>query len=191
MASLGDGSLSSSTIPTATETPSHTRYYVLGGALLSSAIFGFPVFCLVCPIGLFFATLFGLMRLLRFNEPTITLVVFPIVLIVEIIVLRKWCSRICPLGALIGLVSRFNRTLRPEVDAGACLATTRGLKCLACRRVCPEDIDPHEGRGQAAQCTKCRDCADNCPAGAIRFPWRKRNGTSATKAVTRPAGDPT
>ena len=33
-----------------------SRHYVLGGALLSAAVFGFPVFCLVCPIGLSFAT---------------------------------------------------------------------------------------------------------------------------------------
>ena len=34
-----------------------SRHAVLGGAILSTAIFGFPVFCLVCPIGLSFATI--------------------------------------------------------------------------------------------------------------------------------------
>ena len=51
-----------------------TRHWVLGGALLSTAIFGFPVFCLVCPIGLTFGTLAVLWRLLHFNEPSWSLI---------------------------------------------------------------------------------------------------------------------
>jgi ferredoxin-type protein NapH len=47
-----------------------SRHLILGGALLSTALFGFPVFCLICPVGLTFATLIGVWRLLRFNEPT-------------------------------------------------------------------------------------------------------------------------
>ena len=39
-----------------------SRHYVLGGALLSTAVFGFPVFCLVCPIGLTFATVLVVWR---------------------------------------------------------------------------------------------------------------------------------
>lgn len=35
--------------------PFDSRHAVLGGALLTTAVFGFPVFCLVCPVGLSFA----------------------------------------------------------------------------------------------------------------------------------------
>lgn len=40
-----------------------SRHVILGGSLLSAAVFGFPVFCLICPIGLTFATIVLVMRL--------------------------------------------------------------------------------------------------------------------------------
>lgn len=175
-----DAALSSREIepetPPAKDTPD-TRYFVLGGALLSSAIFGFPVFCLICPVGLFFGTLFALMRLLRFNEPTFLLLVFPAVLVIEVVFLRNWCTKICPIGALIGLFSAFNRTLRPHIDESACLASSHGLSCLACKKICPEGIDLHEKQSGLANglCTKCRDCVDICPARAIKFSGRKKS----------------
>jgi ferredoxin-type protein NapH len=158
-----------------------TRYFVLGGALLSSAIFGFPVFCLICPLGLFFGTLFALMRLLRFNEPTFLLLVFPAVLVIEVVFLRSWCRKICPIGALIGLMSALNRTLRPHIDESACLAVSHGLSCLACKRICPEGIDLHEKPSGLAYglCTKCGDCVDICPTRAIRFFGRKKSNVDS------------
>ena len=47
-----------------------SRHYVLGGALLSTAVFGFPVFCLVCPIGLTFATVLVVWRLFAAGDMT-------------------------------------------------------------------------------------------------------------------------
>ena len=47
------------------------RHVVLGGSLVSAAICGFPVFCLICPVGLTFATAIALYRLVGFNEPTL------------------------------------------------------------------------------------------------------------------------
>ena len=73
-----------------------SRHVVLAGALLSTAIFGFPVFCLVCPVGLTFATVIGIWRLVQHNEPSWTLLVFPAVLVLELVVLRKWCRKLCP-----------------------------------------------------------------------------------------------
>lgn len=148
---------------------------ILGASLASSAIFGFPVFCLICPIGLIFGTLFALMHLLRFNEPTIDLVVFPIVIVVELILLKKWCSRFCPLGALLSLFSRFNRRLVPTVDRTRCLEDTQGTHCHQCRKACSLDIDLKNstGTGHISSCIKCKECATSCPVHAISFPWKK------------------
>lgn len=158
-----------------------SRHWVLGGALLSTAIFGFPVFCLVCPIGLTFATLIGVWRLFEFNEPTVTLLVFPAVLALELVVFRKWCRKICPLGALVSLVSGLNRFFRPEVDAGKCLRTTKGIDCTACKSACFEEIDLHHASSSQplSECTKCRECSDACPVSAISFPlWAKKSESS-------------
>lgn len=147
-------------------------YVILCGALVSSAVFGFPVFCLVCPIGLTFATVIGLWRLIQFNEPTWSLLLFPAILLLELVFLRRWCHRFCPLGALGALMSRLNLFFRPTLTTGACLRTTRGTDCHACGAACREEIDLHDrpSAAQLSRCTKCRACADACPVGAISFP---------------------
>jgi ferredoxin-type protein NapH len=153
-----------------------SRHAVLGGALLSTAIFGFPVFCLICPVGLTFATSILLWRFVQFNEPTWGLIIFPAVIIIEVLVLRRWCHRICPLGALLSLFSTFNVTLRPTVDTEKCLQTTGTGTCKACLHICPERVDPIRDKGECSmvECTKCHSCADVCPVGAISFPFLPR-----------------
>ena len=46
------------------------RHFVLGGALVSTFAFGFPVFCLVCPIGLTFATILLVINLFAHGDVT-------------------------------------------------------------------------------------------------------------------------
>lgn len=150
-----------------------SRFGVLLGALASAAIFGFPVFCLICPVGLTFATVLLVMRLFAFGDVTWAVVVVPLVLLIEVVFLRKWCGKFCPLGALISLVSGANRTLRPHVDDAACLFTSKGMRCFACSKACPEHLDvrrPQLSEEALDNCTKCRECADACPAKAISFP---------------------
>jgi ferredoxin-type protein NapH len=142
-----------------------SRHVVLGGALLSTAVFGFPVFCLVCPVGLTFATIIAFWRLVGFNEPTLSLLVFPAILIIEVLFLKKWCLRFCPLGAVMSLMSIPNRLFRPKVDLDKCLRT-QGIPCTVCVDSCSEELDPHYAQGMH-ECTKCGECKDNCPAGAI------------------------
>lgn len=149
-----------------------SRHLVLCGALGSAAVFGFPAFCLICPVGLTFATIVALARLVGFNEPSWGLLVFPAIVALELTVLRTWCGRFCPIGALLSLVARFNRTFKPRVDPTRCLRTTSGERCAACSTACPEHIDPNANRGIAAanECTRCKRCAEACPQGAISFP---------------------
>lgn len=146
-------------------------FWVLGGALASSAVFGFPVFCLICPVGLTFALVIALWRLFEFNEPSLSIVFFAGFLMLEVFVLRRWCHVLCPLGAVMTVLSRFNRTFRPSVKPEAC-ATTAGIDCRVCRDVCPEGLDPRGGNAAwaDARCTKCRACADACPTHAVHFP---------------------
>lgn len=150
------------------------RHVVLAGSLASAAVCGFPVFCLVCPIGLTFASAIALYRLIGFNEPAIEVLVFPALLVLELTVLRKWCHRFCPVGALLSLLSRGNRTLKPHVDASMC-ARHAGSSCAACAQACPEHIDPCADLGDRslAECTRCGACVNTCPAKALSFVNRK------------------
>ena len=150
-----------------------SRHGILAAALGSTLIFGFPVFCLVCPIGLTFATVLLVMRLFAFGDATWTVVAFPVIIALEILLLPKWCQRFCPLGALLSLFSGLNRTFRPQVDAEKCLREGRGKACNLCEQACPEGINLHDiaaGETTLNDCSKCRACADVCPEHAITFP---------------------
>lgn len=150
-----------------------TRHAVLGGTLLTTAVFGFPVFCIICPVGLTFATFILLWRFIQFNEPTWGIIVFPTIIILETVALRKWCGKVCPIGALLSLLSGFNRTFRPTVDHKLCLRDVSGSACKACSDACSELIDPFNNQGARPinECVKCHKCADSCPAAAITFPF--------------------
>ncbi|WP_296013145.1 4Fe-4S binding protein [uncultured Adlercreutzia sp.] len=166
-----------------------TRFAVLGGALASAAIFGFPVFCLICPVGLTFATFIGLWHLFQFNETTWGLLLFPALLILELVVLRKWCHKFCPISALMSLVSTGNKFLKPQVNEEKCLRS-RGIDCHACVDACPELLDPH--MSDIPECSKCGKCKEVCPAGAITFPFfaRKKAGAPALERDKAPSAAP-
>ncbi len=165
-----------------------SRHVALAGAVVSSFLFGFPVFCLVCPVGLTFATLIGLWHLFQYNETTWGLLVFPAVLLAEVLVLRRWCFNICPISALLGLVSGLNKTFKPQVDESLCLRR-QGVDCRVCVSVCPEQLDPHSGR--IPECSKCGLCVDECPAGAIAvraLPKRRADGEGLPAEEPLPLG---
>lgn len=149
-----------------------SRHAVLIGALASTLIFGFPVFCIVCPIGLTFASAFLLFSLFAHAEVTWGVLIAPAVLLVEVVFFRKWCHTFCPLGALMSLTARLNRTFRPVRDEKKCLEE-RGVACGRCASACSEGIDlVYPARSEAAvnECTRCRACVEACPVGAVRIP---------------------
>lgn len=159
-----------------------SRHAILGGALLSTAIFGFPVFCLICPVGLSFATVLLIWRAFAFGDSTIGIIIVPVMLALEIIFLRKWCGRFCPLSALMNLVSRFSRTWVPTIDDSACIETASGRPCGICAAVCEADINPRhpeQGEHTLADCTRCHVCVDSCPVDAIHVPFLARKRTGA------------
>ncbi|MGN0038840.1 MAG: 4Fe-4S binding protein [Coriobacteriales bacterium] len=168
-----------------------TRHAVLGGALLSTAVFGFPVFCLVCPVGLSFATVVVLYRLFAFGDTTWSVILVPLLLVVEVFFLRKWCTRFCPLSALMNLVGRFSRTGLPEIDDSLCLETSRGVPCSQCATTCKYDINlrhPEYGELSLPDCARCMECVQVCPADAIRVPLvnkRRPGKKSSTTAGSR------
>lgn len=146
-----------------------SRHAVLLGVLASSAVFGFPVFCLVCPIGLSFATIICVWRAFQFAEVSWGLLAFPVLVGVEVVLFRKWCGWICPLGALMSLIGQGNRTFQPQVDRDLCLEE-RGQSCLRCTATCPEQLDVQAALrhpSDFAECTRCGACVQACPAQAL------------------------
>ena len=145
-----------------------SRHFVLIGAIASSFVCGFPVFCLICPVGLTFGTVVLVWRLVQFNQWSWAIVLFPLIVVIEVVVLKKWCGSICPIGALLSLAARGNRTFVFQVDDKAC-RRRQGDSCSACTSVCPEHVDIVDDFGDrpVSECVKCGRCADACPMRAI------------------------
>jgi polyferredoxin len=160
----------------------YSSYAVLAGSLASSFFFGFPVFCLICPVGLFFGSLFAIRRLFFSQMVTLELILFPAILMVEIFALKNWCTRLCPLGALLRIVGSVNnRFFRPRVNGEACFKT-REINCQVCRKVCPEGIDLSKEGTSLSECTNCLECWEKCPTKAIKWlPSLRHRATSHVK----------
>lgn len=149
------------------------RLWVLVGVLAVAFIIGFPIFCLVCPIGLTFGTVSSLWYLFVEKQVTLSCVVFPLCLAVELVAYRKWCVNVCPIGGLLSLFGMVAKRFRPHVDASKCYLY-QGKDCGVCAVVCPELLNLHvpDAAVQLKDCSRCGECAAHCPADAIRIDAR-------------------
>lgn len=162
-----------------------SRHVILGGSLLSAAVFGFPVFCLICPIGLTFATIVLVMRLFAFGDVAWGVILVPALLLAEVVFFRKWCSKFCPISALMSLVGKANRTFVPAIDNAKCRESAQGTSCEVCAAVCPQGINVrHPEAGMSfSECTKCRACVEACPTRAITMPFLPKKAAPSTVIV--------
>jgi ferredoxin len=88
---------------------------------------------------------------------------FLIVLGLNLIARRFWCRYLCPLGALLGLLSRFS-WIKRRVDRNVC------KKWGDCVEECPMGtISKEDFTSDPAECIMCLDCKPPCPVGAVSF----------------------
>lgn len=91
------------------------------------------------------------------------LLLFSILILLNILAERFWCRYLCPLGGLLGWISRVSLVKRT--------AQSGCTRCGKCSRVCPTGtIDPtRDYASDPAECTLCMDCLGACPTNQIGF----------------------
>ena len=143
------------------------------------------MFCLICPIGLTFATIVLVMRLFAFGDVAWGVILVPALLLAEVVFFRKWCSKFCPISALMSLVGKANRTFVPAIDNAKCRESAQGTSCEACAAVCPQGINVrHPEAGMSfSECTKCRACVEACPTRAITMPFLPKKAAVPSTVV--------
>lgn len=94
---------------------------------------------------------------------------------------RLWCNAICPVGTLLGTISRYS-LFGVRIDSSKCVGCR---KCEhACKAMCIKiKVD---GKAQAqvpsvdgSRCVDCFNCLGKCKVGAIGFGRRHKGGVSA------------
>lgn len=79
----------------------------------------------------------------------------------NLVIPRFFCRVVCPLGALLGVLSRF-AIWRIERDPNKC------TDCDLCLQSCEGASDPHT-QLRKSECFVCFNCLEDCPHDAISF----------------------
>ncbi len=141
--------------------------------------FGFPplgkaaqaVYDLISPLLLNF-------RLVHFHAIFTIAILFAAILVMNRIYTRFWCRGICPLGAMLGIFSRY-AIFGLKKDEKVC------NKCNECLLHCQGGDNPDIGSSwRQAECHLCLNCQAICPKSALKFRFFPEQ--EATK--TNPAG---
>ena len=118
-------------------------------------------------------------RQAHFAQGLVLGVLFLLILWASMRVTRFWCRAICPLGALLGAVSRWS-ILGLHKDASSC------DKCNRCLMNCQGGDDPIGGvPWRKSECLMCMNCADSCPHGALQFRFFRKEREVASPDLGR------
>jgi MauM/NapG family ferredoxin protein len=91
---------------------------------------------------------------------------FLVILFLNRIRPRFWCRTLCPLGALLGVCTRFS-VLRLDKDQEKC------TNCKLCEKGCQGAATPIPGKvWENAECITCFNCFKVCPEEALAFRLR-------------------
>ena len=91
---------------------------------------------------------------------------------------RTWCNTICPVGTVLGFLSRFS-FFAPAIDTDKC--RNCGLCGKQCKAAC---INMKEHEIDLSRCVACMDCIDACKDGAIHY-VRRKSSKNAAKTESR------
>jgi len=141
---------------------------IFSGIIAGIVIFDFPLLTVFNPMGIISRSIieFATHHTLRYD-----LLLLSVPLIISLFFENGW-KDCCPEGLLQSFAARFNRTLIPVVDAGAC------RDCTKCKKACPVGISAVDAVLETASCQKCLQCVDVCPTQAVSLSLWGNKGES-------------
>ncbi len=118
-------------------------------------------------------------RQTHFAQGLILGVLFLAILAASLRVTRLWCRSICPLGALLGAVSRFS-ILGLHKDPEKC------SRCNRCELNCQGGDDPIGGvPWRKSECLMCMNCLGSCPEDSLSFRFFRKEKEVASPDLSR------
>ena len=80
---------------------------------------------------------------------------------------RDYCNTICPVGTLLGFISKYS-IFKPVIDTEKC------INCGKCARNCKSScIDSKSHTFDYSRCVACMDCINQCSKDAIKYTCRR------------------
>ncbi len=109
------------------------------------------------------APLFLTFRPMHFHTIMTIGLLFLAILVLNRVFTRFWCRGICPLGAMLGIFSRY-AIFGLQKDAASC------DKCQKCVAHCQGADGPEVGEvWRQSECVLCLNCQGACPQGSLKF----------------------
>ncbi len=148
-----------------------SRSWLIGVALVLSAVLNTAAFEMISPVGL-------LQRGLVFGMGLGWWAVVAVFLFDLFVQRNGFCGHLCPLGAFYEVVGRYS-LLRVAHDHNKCTS------CWDCRRVCPESqildlVGTSSGSILSGACTNCGRCIEVCHDDALVFSFRHQDISLST-----------
>lgn len=104
-----------------------------------------------------------------FFEAVLITLVFIGILSLGMVTRRFWCRNLCPLGALLGIFSKFRLTKRYVDDT--CTS------CSICQRECKMNaIEDDYAVNNTVECIECMECVASCKPHSVSYKFGKNSG---------------
>ena len=90
---------------------------------------------------------------------------------------RIYCNAVCPVGTMLGFLSRF-AFFRPLLDGARC------VNCRKCERACKSAcIDLETKKIDASRCVACMNCVAVCPTGALVLAHAQKGKAASSRGA--------